>query len=606
MASVGYGAARRLANPNHNARLGGDARMAEDEQLDPYVLTSDAIQPPPIGLWQALKKIGPGIILAGSIVGSGELILTTALGAKYGFVFLGLILFSCVIKVFVQIELGRYALSSGKPTLTALDELPGLRLGAHWLVWWWFIMMMATVFQLGAMVGGVGQALDLAFPSVSPRVASALSFIPGAGETIASHPEHPWAILTALAAILLLLSGGYQRIERVTTVLVVGVTFITVACVAMLPGLGYPVHADDLRVGFSSEVLALPAAAIAAAFGAFGITGVGATELYSYPYWCLEKGYSRFTGPNSPDPAWADRARGWMRVMYLDAWVSMIVFTIATVAFYMLGATVLHRQGLVPEKTEVIKTLSEMYVPAFGAWTRVAFLIGAWAVLFKTLYVASASHSRLSADFLSLTGIVRYTEPTARPKWIKRFCIFFPALALALYFWQRDPKLMVIIGGYCQGVTLPIISIAALYLRYKKTDRRLAPSWISDAGLWLAVILITAVAAYAITPDAVKEKFMPRRDAVQVVDTLAGQTQQELTNRYGTPEIRNVTVNGLFDDEMSGESAQRMLEQGYRRDASVRELRWQDGDYFVIAWLVERDGEWKAVEAIRWHKDVHF
>ena len=65
----------------------------------------------------ALRKIGPGIILAGSIIGSGELMLTTSLGAEYGFVFLWLILFSCVIKVFVQIELGRYAISSGKPTL---------------------------------------------------------------------------------------------------------------------------------------------------------------------------------------------------------------------------------------------------------------------------------------------------------------------------------------------------------------------------------------------------------------------------------------------------------------------------------------------------------
>lgn len=67
-------------------------------------------------------------------------------------------LFSCVIKVFVQIELGRYAISSGEPTLTALDRLPGPRLGTHWLVWWWFIMLLVTVFQLGAMVGLVGRA----------------------------------------------------------------------------------------------------------------------------------------------------------------------------------------------------------------------------------------------------------------------------------------------------------------------------------------------------------------------------------------------------------------------------------------------------------------
>src|SRR5262245_63651222 len=134
-------------------------------------MPSDALQEPPATLWHALRKIGPGIILAGSIVGSGELLLTTSLGADYGFAFLWLILFSCVVKVFVQIELGRYAISSGKPTLAALDELPGPRWRVHWLVWWWLAMLLATVSQLGAMVGGVAQALNLAMPGVSKSVA---------------------------------------------------------------------------------------------------------------------------------------------------------------------------------------------------------------------------------------------------------------------------------------------------------------------------------------------------------------------------------------------------------------------------------------------------
>ena len=36
----------------------------------------------------------------------------------------------------------------------------------------------------------------------------------------------------------------------------------------------------------------IPATGLMTAFSMFGITGVGATELYSYPYWCLEKGYA--------------------------------------------------------------------------------------------------------------------------------------------------------------------------------------------------------------------------------------------------------------------------------------------------------------------------
>lgn len=480
--------------------------MGGTNNEDPYLLSDRTIQAPPKSLLAALAQIGPGIVLAGSIIGSGELLLTTGLGAQYGFVFLWLILFSCVIKVFVQIELGRYTISSGLPTLSALDQLPGWRLGAHWLVWWWFVMLLGSVFQLGGMVGGVGQALNLAFPPVVPWMADSVAgALPSLSELLRSHPEHPWAVLTAIVAVVLLLSGGYKRIEWITTILVVGVTFVTVACVAMLPGTGYPVRLMDLREGFSLAVLTLPAAALAAAFSTFGITGVGASELYSYPYWCLEKGYARFTGPRSPDPAWAERARGWLRVMYLDAWVSMVVFTLATVAFYVMGATVLHRQGLNPEKSKMIATLSEMYVPAFGKWTEVFFLVGVWAVLFKTLYVASAGHSRLMADFLGLTRLVKFTNPKQRPRWIQGFCVFFPTLALLLYLFVRDPKVMVIIGGFFQAATLPIITGAALYLRYFRTDARLAPSRLSDGLLWFAFLTITAVSLYAIPHWAINE-----------------------------------------------------------------------------------------------------
>lgn len=481
--------------------------MTSDKQDDPYLLTDEAIQDPPKSLFAALAKIGPGIVLAGSIVGSGELILTTSLGADWGFVFLWLILFSCVIKVFVQIELGRYAISSGQPTLTALDSFPGPRIGAHWLVWWWLFMLLASVFQLGAMVGLVGQALHMAFPGVSPGIANSLGGISSSlAEAIRQRPEHPWSIMTALAAVLLLLSGGYKRLEWITTALVAGVTLVTVGSVAMLAGTEYYLRPADIQEGFSLGVLKLPPVAIAAAFAAFGITGVGASELYAYPYWCLEKGYARSTGRRSDDPAWAERARGWLRVMTLDAWVSMVVFTVATVAFYFLGAAVLHRQilgGLMqtPKGPQMILTLSEMYVHIFGGWTKIVFMIGAWAVLFKTLYVASAGHARLSADFLNLAKLVQYNEPGLRHRWIQRFCIFFPTLALVLYLSFREPKLMVTIGGYAQGVTIPIIAGAALYLRYFRTDRRLAPSWFSDLCLWVAFVLISAVAVYAVVND---------------------------------------------------------------------------------------------------------
>lgn len=469
--------------------------MSDATSFDPYALPASEIQEPPVSLWAALKKIGPGIILAGTIVGSGELLLTTSLGAQHGFLLLWLILFSCVIKVFVQTELGRYAISSGKPTLGAIDELPGLRMGAHWLAWWWLVMMLSTIFQLGAMTGTIGQALNLTFPFFSQSVIGAMENVsPGLASAIRERPEYPWAVLTCLATIALLWRGDYRRIEIVTTGLVVGVTLLTVTAALSLPFTKYPIQWNEVGEGL---LFGLPAD-FAVAFGVFGITGVGASELFYYPYWCLEKGYARYAGKRDDSEAWANRARGWVRVMHLDAWVSMIVFTISTVAFYFMGAAVLHPQGLKPEKKDMIETLSRMFIDTFGEWTQLVFLIGAAAVLFKTLYLSSAGNGRLVADFLGLARFVAYREPADRARMIHRISILIPIIALSLFLAFKEPKWMVVVGGFGQALTLPMISAATIYFRYKKLDRRLTPSLVLDICLWLAFVSITCVAAYAL------------------------------------------------------------------------------------------------------------
>ncbi len=55
--------------------------MSEEIQ-DLYALPPEAIKEPPHTVKSALRQIGPGLILAASIVGTGELINTTSLGAK--------------------------------------------------------------------------------------------------------------------------------------------------------------------------------------------------------------------------------------------------------------------------------------------------------------------------------------------------------------------------------------------------------------------------------------------------------------------------------------------------------------------------------------------
>src|SRR5687767_4607926 len=115
---------------------------------DPYQLLPSDVLEPPQTLAGAFKRIGPGMILAASIVGSGELIATTTLGAQVGYTALWIIILSCLIKPVVQAELGRYTIASGRTGLEALDLVPGPRLRVSWIVWAWALMVLVTMLQV--------------------------------------------------------------------------------------------------------------------------------------------------------------------------------------------------------------------------------------------------------------------------------------------------------------------------------------------------------------------------------------------------------------------------------------------------------------------------
>src|ERR1051325_7177299 len=133
---------------------------------EPRPLSQSAPLSPPRTVPDTLRRLGPGLIIAGSIVGSGELIGTTKTGAEAGFWLLWLIIIGCVIKGFVQVELGRDAVVRGQTTMEALSEVPGPRIAGHgnWLLWYYFLMFAAGIGQLGGIVGGVGQAMAISMP----------------------------------------------------------------------------------------------------------------------------------------------------------------------------------------------------------------------------------------------------------------------------------------------------------------------------------------------------------------------------------------------------------------------------------------------------------
>jgi len=477
---------------------------------------------PPTSLGGILKQLGPGLIIAGSIVGSGELIATTLVGAKAGFVLLWLIIIGCLIKVFVQIEFGKYAIVNGRTTLDGMNEVPGPRFGGprdrrvNWICWFWLIFIVVALAQVGGLIGGVGQAMSIQAPLTeageavnayqNEAIRAKLAGEPAADvEAPTSHDPVIWAAIITAVSIVLLVIGRYRLIQNVSTALVASFTFITIGNLVMLQSMpDWQVSWAEFRSGMS---FILPeGAGLATALAAFGIIGVGATELIQYPYWCLEKGYAKWTGKKDDSDEWARRAKGWIRVLKWDAWCSMVVYTFSTIAFYLLGAAILHRNDLTPEKADLVRTLSEMYVPVFGSWAQPVFLFGAFAVLYSTFFVATASHARVLADAVRVFGVSAGGEKSFR-FWVRVFCATLPLLFLGCFaFISSNPEQLVLAGGFMGAMMLPLLGVTALYGRYRRGDDRLAPGPIWDAFLWLSVVGLFIAGGWALKTN-VFDKF---------------------------------------------------------------------------------------------------
>ncbi|MCF2503846.1 Nramp family divalent metal transporter [Dyadobacter sp. CY107] len=430
---------------------------------------------PPSTFAGRLKYLGPGFILSAAIVGSGELIATTALGAKAGFVTFWVIIVSCLVKVALQLEFGKNAIYTGTFMMHNFNQLPGRKWGrAHWSIWLWLSLQGLKLLQVGGIVGGVAIVLNMAWPSISVNV---------------------WAILSVLITSFLVYRGHYGPIEKGALVMIILFTGVILVSLILLQGTKYAIHWEQIKSGLQ---FSLPTSLVAIAFGAFGITGVGGDEIMYYNYWCIEKGYAAYTGPNDGTPEWAERAKGWFNVMYLDAVLSMVVYTVVTAAFYLLGAAVLHRGGAVPEGYEMIEVLSRIFTETLGPWAKNLFLVGAFFVLYSTLFTATASWARVWGDAFGELGWMKFDTAENQRKSIAILSWILPAAWCVLYLFIQSPVLMVILGGIATSILLLLIVYVSLVFRFKELPASLKPTLIYDIFFWISVVSILMVSAYGV------------------------------------------------------------------------------------------------------------
>ncbi|MEZ6144206.1 MAG: Nramp family divalent metal transporter [Planctomycetaceae bacterium] len=126
---------------------------------------AESFRLPPRGLGPMLAAIGPGIVVTGSVIGSGELINTPVQAARFGFVLLWAVIISCVIKCFLQIEIGRHALVHNRTPFESFNALPGWKWrGTSWIGPVFVLGSVLTAASLAGILRATGRLLHSFVP----------------------------------------------------------------------------------------------------------------------------------------------------------------------------------------------------------------------------------------------------------------------------------------------------------------------------------------------------------------------------------------------------------------------------------------------------------
>ncbi|MCY4556877.1 MAG: Nramp family divalent metal transporter, partial [Chloroflexi bacterium] len=168
---------------------------------------------PPVRFRDRLKYLGPSLIVTGAVIGSGELVLTTSLGAVAGFTLLWWMLLSCWCKSLVQAEMARYTIESGDTYLRAINRLPGRIWRISWPIWLGILAYVPGTMGLGGIIGGAGQSMSFLASLANVELDGVLC-----------------TGLIAVACSIILGTGSYKWLERIMLPLVLAFTFCTLVC----------------------------------------------------------------------------------------------------------------------------------------------------------------------------------------------------------------------------------------------------------------------------------------------------------------------------------------------------------------------------------------
>jgi Mn2+/Fe2+ NRAMP family transporter len=405
---------------------------------------------PTVSFW---KLAGPGLVVAATGIGSGDVVSATVGGARYGVVLLWAILAGAFFKFVLQEGIARWQLATGKTALEGwADYLPA------WVKYYFGIYLVIwTVAVSASLTNATGLGM--------------------ANLTGGAIPQSWGAVAHSLIGGALIWFGGYNNFEKLMKLLVGIMGFSILICA------GFTLH-HPLTALQGLLVPTIPAGSGTYVLSLIGGVG-GSITMLSYNYWMREE--------DMRGAGFMSYVRGDIAIAYLfTAVFGGSIMLIANDAFFTAGVT-LRDADAVPRMASALGNI-------LGSFGRIAFSVGFWAAVFASLLGVWQSVPYLYADFW---GIVTRMSPEARREIVKvtsttyRKALLFISLVPIPFAFTGRPIQIVITYTIVSSLFVPFVAATLLYLNNRVPWTEPVPknSWITNLLLIAILVLFAFVGA---------------------------------------------------------------------------------------------------------------
>jgi hypothetical protein len=465
--------------------------------LQPWKVT-DLPQPPKAKGLGLLAVIGPGAIVLGASIGSGEWLLGPATFIKYGLGLLWLTSIAVFLQTVLNTELIRYTLYTGEPAVTGF-----MRTRPHSTFWAWFYAALYL--------------LQTGWPAWAATAAGAVFFlVAGRLATGGDATSVYWiGCGTFLVCVGILVFSG-KRIERTLEILNwIMIVFILgtllLLCLlfaapgrwlAAIVGLG----GFDLSAGRFNFV---PADADWLLIGAFvGYSGAGGAANLMVSNWARDKGFgmgqvvgfipaavggqkvklahsgSVFEVSETSLRSW----RGWWRIVRYDQWG---IFFLGALLGMILPA-VLYTSALEPGRdirglAIASELANAMAVRGGAVLTLTLATMSVW-VLFKTQLDLLEGMTRAITDIL-WSGSTRIRQWRGGDVRLVYYSVLAATVVWGLIALRlTQPIILLQLSANMAGVVMMVSSLHILYINTKLLPKELQPPlWRRLALIFMAI-----------------------------------------------------------------------------------------------------------------------